>query len=575
MASPLSKKWVIVASALLVFGGTSVFFVLDRNQPLSAAADTQQMTKITKGEIRYSVSGTSQLQAQSSQNIIVPSEGTVKLMNLTRSQPVHKDDILVVISNPVLEANLKEAQSALARLEKQSADLQNQLNHMQITAPIAGKLTLAGNVDMGSNVNKMSKLGYVSAASTLKVTLPFLLEEAVQLKAGDPVDLTVDGFMLTKTGKAVSVGRELKADANGNKTVDVQISVDNDGSLDAGMAVTAAATAGGREIQSQASGKLEFSRTEPILVEASGSIGELTVKNGDSVSAGQVIATVTNDSLQDSIAAKEADMEHQQLTIQNLQSQLDELTVKAPFDGVFSTDFADQKSNVLASYPVGAKIKSGTELGAVATMDSMMLPIQIDELDVQQIKAGLKAEVRVSAVTGKVFAGEVTQVSSVGVTTNGVTYYDAMLKVDNSSGVLKYGMTATADILIQDKKDVLLLPLEALQLRRGGYSVSLKKADGTVQTNHTIKIGIRGSTAVEVTEGLQQGDQVLIPKRQTTPDGTQQEIQKLRQQFRSAGGGGNVGGAGGGNFGGNLGGSGARGDVTGGSGGRSGGRNGQ
>ncbi|MDF2718187.1 MAG: efflux transporter periplasmic adaptor subunit, partial [Paenibacillus sp.] len=90
-----------------------------------------------------------------------------------------------------------------------------------------------------------------------------------------------------------------------------------------------------------------------------------------------------------------------------------------------------------------------------ASLDVMTLPIQVDELDLVNIKPGLKAEVTVDAMSGRTFQGEVLQVSTVGTTTNGVTYYDAVVAVDNKDQLLKYGMTGTAQVLIQDKQNVL------------------------------------------------------------------------------------------------------------------------
>ncbi|CAK4814181.1 unnamed protein product [Aphanomyces euteiches] len=119
-------------------------------------------------------------------------------------------------------------------------------------------------------------------------------------------------------------------------------------------------------------------------------------------------------------------------------------------------------------------------------------------------------------------------------------------------------MTATAEILIQNKQDVLLLPIEALQSSQGKRYVSLKKADGTVELKHEVKIGIRSKTQVEITSGLKEGDKVVTPVLQAQGRAgnlSQADIQALREQFQNGAGG--AGGAGGfGGFGGGAGGAG-------------------
>jgi HlyD family secretion protein len=215
---------------------------------------------------------------------------------------------------------------------------------------------------------------------------------------------------------------------------------------------------------------------------------------------------------------------------------VNELTLTAPFDGVFSTDFANKKSNVLASYPVGSKVEAQTVFGAVASLDYMQLPIQVDEIDLPNIKVGAKAIVKVDALPNQMFQGELTQLSTVGTTTNGVTYFDAVLSVKNA-GDLRYGMTATADIIIVDRSDVLTVPIEAVHQRGGKHYVTLKADDGT-NKEQEVEIGAHDSTNIEITKGLNEGDKIVASassrQRQT---GSPDQIQQLRQQFQGGAGG--------------------------------------
>ncbi|MFB6362723.1 efflux RND transporter periplasmic adaptor subunit [Paenibacillus elgii] len=553
------KKWIIGVLGLLVVGA-GTYVVLQQKPKKSAASVQDKTVEVKKGEIRSTVSGTSQFEARDMQNIIAPADGTIKTMNLTRNQPVKKGDVLVEIADPTLETNLQEAQTSLRQMENDLNDLRTQQGNMRITALISGKLTLSGNLDTGSNTTKSSRVGTIADLSSLTVKLPFWLEDATQLKKGDTLDLAPDGFLLTKTGTITSVGTLTRADSSGSKLVDVEVAVANDGTLDAGMKVKGTATIGGRSVDSQEKGTLEYIKTETVFAGANGSIRELKVKSGSHVDKGELLAVIGSDTLPGDILNKQAAIERQKATIASLEDKINKLTLKAPFDGVFSTDFANKKTNVLASYPVGAKVEGTTLFGAVASLDFMQLPIQVDELDLPNVKSGMKAEVTVDSLPGRKFEGEVTQVSTVGTTTNGVTFYDAVVAVKNT-GDLRYGMTGTANILIQDKKNILVLPMEALQQQKGKRFVTVERAGGTREEKE-IKIGIRSKTDVEITEGLKEGDKVVVPVRQQRQNLSQTEIDRLRQQFQGGQGGGFPGG---GNFQLNPGGGGAGG--TGGSGG--------
>lgn len=534
------KMWTLIAALLLVFGGGGGYWAYKQNKPLSAsAASTAQSTSVVKkGDIRQSVSGTSQFQAQSVQNITSPSSGTIKTMNLTRSLAVKKGDVLMEISNPTLDTNLQDAETSLNKLNRDLADLVDQQSHLRINAPLTGKLTLAGNIDVGSNVSVNTKIGTIADPSVLTVKLSFPLTEVMQLKKGDPVDLSVAGYLLTKTASVVALGTQPKVDASGNKLIDVELNVENDGSLDTGLQVSGSTRVNGIEVKSPATAALDYIRTVNVVAKASGTIADLNVKNGVTVKSGDLLVAIENKSLADNIADKRVEVTKQTVNVEDLKKKIADLTVVAPFDGVFSSDFADQKKNVLTSYPVGAKVEASVNFGAVASMSTMTLPIQVDELDLPSIKPGLKAEVRVDSLNSRMFEAEVASVSTVGVTTNGVTYYDAILTVKNTQDQLKYGMTATAEILIQDKKDALLVPIQALTTSRGSSTVTVELPDGTVEKNRTVKIGIRSKTQVEITEGLKEGDKVVLPVTQRQTNVTQQQIDQLRQQFQNGAGGG-------------------------------------
>jgi len=536
MVRKIGKKWWTI-SLVVVVCAAATYGYLEYKPAKAATKQTETVETVQKGAIRVSVSGTSQLEATEVQNITATADGTIKTMNLSRSVSVKKGDLLFEISNPTLETALRESQDMLAQYEDELNDLVDQQNHMSLIAVASGKLTLSGNIAAGSNVQKGVQIGTVSDSSTFTAKLPFLLEDAVQLKKGDSLEVAIDGYMLTKTAVVQAVGSDPRPDAKGNKMLDVDISIANDGTLASGLKLGGTALIGGRSVESKEKGTLEYAKVEPVMSEAAGTIKQLNAKSGSTVRKGDVIAVLGNDSLAGLIKNKQSQIERQKLTVADNQQKVDALKVTAPFDGEFSSDFANQKSNVLNSYPVGAKVTSGTQFGAVASLSTMQLPIQVDELDLPSIKSGMKASVKVDALSGRALEGEVGQVSTVGTTTNGVTTYQTVILVKNAdpNSALKAGMTATGEILIQNKTDVLTIPLDAMQQAQGKRFVKLKKADGTVEEQHEIKVGIRSKTAIEVTEGLKEGDQIVIPVREQT-NMSQTDIDRLRQQFINGGG---------------------------------------
>ncbi|WP_217556480.1 HlyD family efflux transporter periplasmic adaptor subunit [Paenibacillus sp. GbtcB18] len=535
-------------AGVLLVGGGGYFAFGAVKKPMAGAAAQEVVVAVKKGDIRSTVSGTAQFEPKEKQTIVSPADATIKAMHLTRNMPVKAGDVLVELSSPTLENNLQKALMTQADIEKQIAELRRQQANMGTSAPIGGQLVLAPNIEVGSNVNKNTKIATVNDTTNLLATVLFPYEEALQLRSGEEIDLAVDGFSITKTGKVDAVNKTAKSDGKGGKALEVQIRIQNDGTLDAGLKVKASARIGNVSVDAVAESSLDYAKSAPVVAGVQGTISSLPNKSGTVVKAGASVAVLENDTIQSDISDKEAALEQQKLAVQEARDKVADLVVKAPFDGVFSTDFVNTKENILASLTPGAKVKNAFEFGAVANMELMQLPIQVDELDLNAIKTGMKAEVSVDSLQGKKFEGEVTQISSMGTTTNGVTFYDVILAVKNTNE-LKYGMTATANILIENKTGVLYVSPEALQSRQGKRYVTLKKADGTLEAQHEVKIGIRSTTQVEITEGLKEGDKVVVPQKTQQTKMTQQEIDRLRQQYQGGQGGQGSGGfQGGGGF---------------------------
>ncbi len=566
------KKVIIWLVVLVVSAGAGYYFYQNQNKPSLATNAKENVINVVKGNLRSSVSGTSQFEPSKMQTVTIPSDGTIKKMNLTRNKAVKSGEVLFELSNPDFNIDIQRAELSLAQLEKDYEDLSKQQNNLTIIAPLGGKLTFANNIEEASQVSKTSKIATIADMSTLNVTLSFLLEDAVLFHVGDPVDIAVEDYMLSKTGTIKAIDKTPHADAKGNKILDVDLQISNDNTLDAGLMVGASTYVDGHISEAQNQAPLEYAKTVTVLANANGNIKALNFTNGDQVNQGDVLGVIVNDTLENDMSSKQAAIDQQHITISDLQEKLDSLIIKAPFDGVFSTDFVNQKSDVLSSYPVGAKVTSGTQLGSVASLDNMQLPVQVDELDLPSIKDKMKADVKIDSISGRTYEGEVNQISTVGTTTNGVTFYTVVLSVPNRNNSLKYGMTATAEILIQNKENVLVLPISALQSSQGKRYVSLKKADGTVELKHEVKIGIRSKTQVEIISGLKEGDQVVTPVLQTTARTmSQADIQALREQFQNGGGAAGAGGFGGFGGGGAGGAGGAGGFGSGGIGGNAGG----
>lgn len=124
---------------------------------------------------------------------------------------------------------------------------------------------------------------------------------------------------------------------------------------------------------------------------------------------------------------------------------------------------------------VTAKVKQGdmkinaTGTGAISPVntqvpdyDELQLVAQMDELDIPNIKKDQEVKVTVTALPDKTYTGKVKEIAEQGQVQNGVSSFSVIISLDKTDD-LKAGMTADASILVNEKKDALYVPIEAVQ----------------------------------------------------------------------------------------------------------------
>jgi multidrug efflux pump subunit AcrA (membrane-fusion protein) len=106
------------------------------------------------------------------------------------------------------------------------------------------------------------------------------------------------------------------------------------------------------------------------------------------------------------------------------------------------------------------------------------------------------------------FTGKVTSVYPRAVIQSNVVNYITTLSIDNSEGRLKPDMTATINIVLDERRGVLAVPEKALRSEGGKRVVYVVTGQGTEP--RTVRVGRRGGGFIEITDGLKEGEVVLV-----------------------------------------------------------------
>ncbi len=177
--------------------------------------------------------------------------------------------------------------------------------------------------------------------------------------------------------------------------------------------------------------------------------------------------------------------------------------IYAPISGYVSAVTTQQGETVVSGL-------SATSLITIIDPTKLEMWIYVDETDVGRVKPGLKVEYWVDAFRDKKFYGTINLIYPQPEIRDNIVYYLAIVKIDPDDAVtLKPEMTTHVRIIIEQKKDVLVVPNNAVRFENGKSVVYLKA--GKKEEPREVKPGIRDDRFTEILSGLEEGETIVIP----------------------------------------------------------------
>jgi RND family efflux transporter MFP subunit len=207
-----------------------------------------------------------------------------------------------------------------------------------------------------------------------------------------------------------------------------------------------------------------------------------------------------------------------------LQAQAQAATAKADLDGA---TLVAPASGVVASVAgqVGETTAGGGTSGFIVLADVSALVLRgtVGETEVASLRLGQVATVLIDAVgTDAAMTGKVTAIDPVATIQQGVPVYGVDVRIDIAAQAVRAGMTGTATVITANKADVLTVPNLAIRSQSGRRFVQILR-EGKIQ-DAAVAFGISNESVTEVTTGLAEGDQVVLPQPRT---GAQQAPNRL------------------------------------------------
>jgi HlyD family secretion protein len=145
--------------------------------------------------------------------------------------------------------------------------------------------------------------------------------------------------------------------------------------------------------------------------------------------------------------------------LSNAEDQMNDTRIVAPASGIVLSKNVELGQLISSAT---SNVGGGTLLATVADMNNVYVYAKVDEVDIGKVKPGQKASVIADAYPDDTFEGRVERIAPQGTTSQNVTTFDVIILVRNEGQKLKSGMSTSVDIQIFNKKNVMLLPNEAV-----------------------------------------------------------------------------------------------------------------
>lgn len=413
------------------------------------------------GRVRSVISASGTIQPKDKYEVVSSVRGDVLSDTFEVGDSVKKGDVLYELDKDDMSDTLEKAELSMERTRDSYNDTMENVNDLTVKAPISGVISQMF-VSEGDSVSNGTKICEIIDKSKMTLTIPFNTSDIGYIGEGFIADVTLQNSFYKTTGvvKRVSTG-SLINDLNVAVSY-VDIEVENPG----GITTSDTATAVINTIACNSAGTFSYAGKKTVSAKVSGDIATIYNDIGDQVYEGSTILVIESDSVKDSMKNANRTLREAQISLDKTYEQLEDYTITAKIDGTII------EKNIKAGDTLD-NTNGNTTMCVIADMSVISFTISVDELDVEKIEIDQKVDITADALPNKRFTGHVNSININGATSNGVTTYPVEVIVDNPEGMLP-GMNVNAEIVIEEKYDILVVPVSAVMR---GNIVYVKEED--------------------------------------------------------------------------------------------------
>ena len=531
------RKWPWILGGIILIAVAAVF-LLPFLLPGPIASTTQSMS-VMRGSIVQTVVGTGSLQNGDEVTVEIPIGIKILEVDVESDNSFEKGDVLATIDPISLQSKITSTKAEIDSLEESIERSKYDTDYEYVVPNVTGrvkKIYAEEEKLVSAVMSEHGALLLISLDGMMAVDIvtsqPLSIgdEVAVVLESGyeeygEVEKSTSDGYTITLTDYGPRLDEQVEVkDWNGevlgsgslyihqpikitgsSGTIDA-IWISEDEIAYSGYAVIALkqlpSTAEYQKLLASHEEQtdllnilLSLAETNTFIAESDGVVRSVYISENQTTSASAGILGSTSDSNNSS----SADMSS---------------STGTPSNGYTSPSASSDTSDGAPSN-ASPGVSGGSDLFmtafTISQSDQLVLKIEVDELDILTIQKDQEATVTLDAIPNEEFEGVVTKIASSPAATTGVAKYSVEITLQKDPS-MRIGMNATATIRIDQKDDILTLPLEAVQESSGRVFIytSMDERTGALGGEKDITTGISDGTTVEILSGLSEGDTVFF-----------------------------------------------------------------
>ncbi|MFC1942056.1 efflux RND transporter periplasmic adaptor subunit [Chloroflexota bacterium] len=448
---------------------------------------SQQFVDVTRGDLTIGVTGSGKIEASREVRLTFGSGGKVDTILVNEGDKVKKGDILSELDKSALELALAQSQVAVTQADIALVQAQLALDTSKYNlkntrdTEDALRLTLL-NAQISQDIAEDNLTDAVKSYNWDD----FLTIDSELNKARTFYDYAVDGSQ--QQPDAITGDWESLLERARDRLEAAQADYDN--FISGHMNVTISIK------------KKQVEAAKMAVVQAQKNIDDL----GEDIAIQELQGASANQSVMQS----QQSIELARQSLNEAQRQLDEATIIAPFDGTIAQVMVKEGDNIPSPSMVPTTI--------IYLIDPayMELVVEVDEIDIPLLELDQETVISVDALPDAEWKGTITAIYPVPKEEGGVVLYDVRIALDiPENSRIKVGMSASAEVLIEMRTNVLLVPSRAVTKNDHGNTI-VKIVSGEQTEERPVVAGLDDGLKTEIISGVNDGETVMFEIRVKT-----------------------------------------------------------